>query len=262
MTGIDKAADFLYSNRINQQVVDNIPESIYPVTEDQAYQVQTLLVEKLTKHYHSEGCGYKIACTNSLPMELLGVKEPFSGRMLSHSTHQNGITLKAGNFVRRVVELEFAFVMGQDVPPSEMPYTALTILPFISGFIPGIEIVDHRFTDYTGVGGNALIADNAIHGASILANPVTDWKSVKLSQHPVNLMVNGKSFSRGSGQNVLGDPMNVVAWLANHLLSRELTLNAGDLVTTGTACDIYEAVAGDSIRADFGQLGSVSMSFE
>ncbi len=261
MADVDEAADFLHQNRTHQRVVDNIPRPIYPATEEQAYQVQARLVSMLTNQFSSQVCGYKLACTNSMAMELLGVSGPFSGRIFSHSTHQSGTALKANHFVRRVVELEFAFVLGENVPSSKVPYTAQTIQPFVSGFIPGIEIVDHRFTDFTRAGGNALIADNAIHGASVLADPVTDWKSVDLSRHPVNLIVNGKSFSRGTGQNVLGNPMSVVAWLANHLQTRGRHLNAGELITTGTACDIYEAVAGDKICADFNKLGSVSMSF-
>ena len=38
-------------------------------------------------------------------------------------------------------------------------------------------------------------------------------------------------------------------------------LKSGDIITTGTACDIYNAEAGDEIVADYGSLGSVALSF-
>ena len=100
------------------------------------------------------------------------------------------------------------------------PYDAESIRPFIGELVPGVEIVDHRYKDFTKVGGNALIADNAIHGACILGEAVENWQDVDLGRHAVELIINRKSWSKGSGENVLGSPLNVMAWLANHLQSR------------------------------------------
>lgn len=261
MTNIDQAAEFLFANRKDQRIVETIPDNIYPNSHTGAYLVQEKLITLLTKNFDTTTCGYKLACTNPPVMKLLGVDEPFLGRMLNHSTHANGIVLPANSFVKRIVELEFVFVMDQDVPNSVTPYTADTIKPFIEKFLPGIEIVDHRYTDFTQVGGNALIADNAIHGASIIGESDGNWQSIDFSTHEIELSVNGSTWSKGSGGNVLGSPLNVMAWLANHLQSRGTGLKAGEFITTGTACDIYNAQPGDRVTADFGELGSVSMSF-
>ena len=83
-----------------------------------------------------------------------------------------------------------------------------------------------------------------------------------LSQHPTRLFVNDTLFTEGSGGNVLGDPVNAVAWIPNHLQSQGVMLTAGKFITTGTVCTIYPANSGDQIKADFGELGSVSLSFE
>ena len=103
--------------------------------------------------------------------------------------------------------------------------------------------------------------NNAIHAASILGDPQEHWRTIDFPNHPVQLLVNHKIVSEGNGANVLGNPLNVMAWLANHLQSRGLSLKSGDIVTTGTACDVYNAEAGDNITADFGELGAVSLSF-
>jgi len=261
MININQSAQFLFSNRQTHSVVDNIPEALYPESMDEAYLVQARLVSLLLNQNNSTSCGYKLACTNSRVMKLLGVNGPLSGRMLSHSTHKNGATLNTDDFFRRIVELEFAFIMEKDVPTSHKPYTASTIIPYIGNFIPGLEIVDHHYTDFTKVGANALVADNAIHGASILGNGVPNWQFIDLSGHQVQLIVNNSLFSQGTGKNVLDSPLNVMAWLANHLQSRGISLKSGDLVSTGTACEIYQAEKGDKVSADFGELGSVSASF-
>lgn len=261
MIDISKTADFLFQNRDQHRVVGNIPEEMYPHSSDQAYQVQARLVTLMQEHNNSMTCGYKLACTNPRVIELLGVDGPLSGRLLSHSTHCGEVELQTADFCRRIVELEFGFVMGNDVPFSENPYNAASIVPYIESIMPAIEIVDHHFTDFTRVGGNALAADNAIHGASVLGSKVSAWQSLDLAQHSALLSVNGKPFSRAKGKNVLGDPLNAMAWLANHLQSRGETLKSGEIISTGTACEIYNANKGDQIQADFGILGSVSTRF-
>ena len=261
MININKCAHFLHNNRIDHRVVENIPEDLYPQTVDEAYMVQERLVSLMKEKHGSDTVGYKLACTNQRVITLLGVDGPLSGRMLSHSTHDNDVELRSESFYRRIVELEFAFVMAHDVAVSDKPYDAASIVPFIDSFLPAIEIVDHHFVDFTRVGGNALAADNAIHGASVLGTPVSSWDSAQLAQHPVVLCVNGAPFSHGSGKNVLGSPLNAMAWLANHLQSQGKSLKSGDLITTGTACEIYNAKKNDHITADFGKLGSVSARF-
>ena len=263
MTTKQKAANYLLQHRSNKQLLDNIPDDFYPESEADAYATQDLVVQNLTAQNNSETCGYKLACTNKSIMKLLNVSGPLSGRLMSHSTYSDEVTLRAADFIRRVVELEFVFVMSDDAPKTDTSYCAETIKPLIESFIPGVEIVDYRYEDFTKVGGNALIADNAIHGASILGKPDTNlWKEQDLTQHPVTLYVNEKINAQGSGKNVLGSPLNVMAWLANHLTNRGQTLKSGDIVTTGTACNVYYANSGDRITADYGILGNVSMSFE
>ncbi|MGI9316357.1 MAG: 2-keto-4-pentenoate hydratase, partial [bacterium] len=258
---INKTAEFLLRNRLEHRIVDNIPNPIAPQSMQQAYLIQARLVSLMLDRYGSSTCGYKLACTNARVIKLLSVDGPLSGRMLSHSTHGSGAELNTDDFCRRIVELEFAFALGKDVPTGEVPYTANTITPYIVSFLPALEIVDHHYTDFTQVGGKALAADNAIHGASIIGSPVPDWQHVDLAKHSVDLLVNGRSFSKGNGQNVLDSPLNAMAWLANHLQSRGDSLKSGDLVTTGTACEIYNAKKGDQVLGDFGILGSVAARF-
>jgi len=58
---------------------------------------------------------------------------------------------------------------------------------------------------------------------------------------------------------VLGNPLNSLAWIANHLGSRGLALRAGDLVMSGSVSRLLPARAGDTVRATFTRLGSVGV---
>jgi 2-keto-4-pentenoate hydratase len=65
----------------------------------------------------------------------------------------------------------------------------------------------------------------------------------------------------GIGSNVLGDPRVALLWLVNEVTSLGLTLNAGQIVTTGTCAEPLEVEAEDEIIMDFGELGTVEMTF-
>lgn len=250
------AADELLAMRREKRVVAKLPPEFLPGSQDDAYRIQDTLVAKLLKANGSRAIGYKAAATNDVAQKQLNVTAPFSGRLLSHSTHRSGVTLSAANFTQRIIEPEFGFLIGTDVPASKEPYTRETIAPFVVAVIPAIEVVDHRYTDWTVVGAPSLIADNAIHGAWIEGEPVTDWRAIDLAAHATKLIVNGEVIRNGSGAAVLGHPLNVVAWLAN-----VRPLRTGDKITTGTTTAVHFATAGERIIADFGSFGAVSVSF-
>ena len=75
--------------------------------------------------------------------------------------------------------------------------------------------------------------------------------------------VNGEVVSEGAGSNVLGDPWNVMVWLANHLeRPGASTLEAGHVVTTGSAADVIQCQPGDTVTAEFGPIGRAEVHFE
>jgi 2-keto-4-pentenoate hydratase len=57
----------------------------------------------------------------------------------------------------------------------------------------------------------------------------------------------------------MGNPLNALAWLANHLGTRGLALNSGDVVMSGAISKMLRPKVGDTIRASFSRLGSVGI---
>ncbi len=259
MDKITKAADFLADLRKNPRSADTIPTEFRPESLEQAYEIQNALAKRLLSHFNGKQIGYKIACTNKLAQELLNVEAPFFGRLLSPSTYPCPVRLKASLFTHRLIEPEFAFELATDVPASSIPYTQNSIAAFVGSLLPAIELVDWRYTDWTTVGVESLVADNAVHGAWIRGKRHQNWRKFDLGVHDVQLRVNGNVTEKGSGAAVLGHPLNALAWLANELPRHHLSLKAGDLVTTGVATNVYFAETGDTIQADFGALGTVDL---
>jgi len=233
---------------------------VRPTTQEEAYRCQDLLVQQLTDYYGGAVIGYKIACTNVTAQRQLNVDGPFHGRMTSAFCFDSPARLDASQFFMRVVEAEFAFRMAQDLPPVSIPRSNEEVAAAVEGVLPGIEIVDSRFDDWTTIGALSLIADNACHAAWVKGSLMKDWRGIDLAAQPVRLTVNGNFLREGSGRAVLGHPLNALAWLANQLSSQGRGLKAGQYVTTGVTMEVYMGQRGDQIAADFGPLGVVSLA--
>ena len=262
MSDAQQTAEFLHRLYLSQEKCEAIPVAFRPKSKQAAYDGQHLLVEKLLSANEGGVIGYKCACTSEHAQMMLKVDGPFYGQMLDWTTWESGVTLSADVFNHRVMEPEFGFRIDKDVPMLDGGFSAETILPYIGDCMPALEIVDHRFEDFTTVGGDSLIAHNAVHGGVVFGAPVSDWRHFDLSAHGVTMRVNGEVNAVGSGLRVLGNPLNVIAWLFNELQSQGRTLHAGDRLITGVATNTYRAQKGDLVSAEFGELGSVTVTFE
>jgi 2-keto-4-pentenoate hydratase len=258
---VTSASELLAQARINHKRLPALPEAIRPKTPSEAYAVQDGLIEQLIAHYGGSVIGYKIACTNVTAQRQLNVDAPFAGRLLSAFRFESPARVDASKFFMRVVEAEFAFEMARDLPPTTAPRSREEIAAAVKGVIPGIEIVDSRFDDWTTIGAPSLVADNACNAAWVKGSVLTNWQSIDLAAQAVRVTVNEKLLREGRGGNVLGHPLNALEWLANSLSARGLGLKAGQYVTTGVTTEVYMAERGDRITADFGPVGSVDLVF-
>lgn len=258
---IDPAATYLATMRFEMRKVDALPEAIRPTNLATAYQTQVGMVGQLLAKHGGQPIGYKVACTSALAREALRVPHPLFGQLLSFSTFSSPATLPASDFTVRTIEPEFGFQMAQDVPGSHQPYTAESVAAFVGDAFPSIEIVNHRFNDWSLAGAPSIAADNAIHGAWVYGKPFAGWRVLDLAAHEAVLTVNGQVERRGTGAAVLDHPLNVIAWLANELPKYGKRLKRGDFITTGVVCDVYPAQQGDQMTADFGVMGQVELAF-
>jgi 2-keto-4-pentenoate hydratase len=249
----------LVAMRRTGRVIPDLPEHLQPPDLAGAYAVQDLVVAAVLPE-GARPVGYKCACTSVIAQEALAIEHPLFGRLLSHTVDATGATLDSDRFTHRVIEPEIAFRVGADVPARSGGHDRQSIIDYIDVAIPSIEIVDYRYAHWS-VGALPVAADNAIHGWWIHGDEVADWHHLDLASMAVSASRNGSEVTTGTGANVLGHPLTVMAWLADELQRHGRHLQAGDLVTTGVTTDVFEAEPGDHIEADFAGLGSVQVSF-
>lgn len=253
---VREAADLLWRHWSRGTRLAALPEAVRPATRSEGYAVQAHLEARSAR----PPIGWKIAATSKEGQAHIGVDGPLAGRLLAERVVADGGSFELGASLMRVAEPEFAFTMAQDLEPRFEPYTVEEVLAAVATLHPAIELPDSRFEDFVSVGGAQLIADNACahHFVPGPAAP-QGWRDLDLARHPVTARCTGRPDRRGLGANVLGDPRLALAWLVNELSAQGITLGAGQMVTTGTCMAPLPIEPGQTVEADYGALGRVSV---
>ncbi|MBR46912.1 MAG: hydratase [Rhodospirillaceae bacterium] len=253
-----EAAALIWRNWSSHSRIETLPESCRPSSVREGYAVQAAL-EKLSGW---QPVGWKIAATSIAGQQHIGVDGPLAGRLLDGKLHRAGDELPAAHLHMAVIEAEFVFRLGENLPARGRDYTAEDVVAATAALHLGLEVPDSRFKDFTIVGAPQLIADNACTEFFVLGDAVPEsWRDLDLAAHTASLAINGEKVADGIGANVLGDPRIALAWLANDRIAQGGALRAGEIVTTGT-CIVPAAIApGDDVLADFGILGTIGVRF-
>ena len=253
------AAELIWQLWNTGEVIDDLPLDLKPRTRAQGYAVQAQF-EGMSKR---PLFGWKIAATSKAGQEHIGVSGPIAGRILAERAFKDGDELVFGANRMRVAEPEFAFRFGKTLRPRRIEYTMEDVLDAVVTLHPSIEVPDSRFDNFAAVGEAQLIADNACAHEFVLG-PATDtnWRTIDLSQHKASAEVVGGEVHDGIGSNVLGDPREALHWLVKEVMSFGYTIEAGQVVTTGTCAEPLDIEPGNEVIADFGELGQVSISFD
>ncbi len=253
---IDQAAALLKDARIANSVIECIPAGIRPSSLAEAYAVQDRFIELLGR----EIGGWFCACTNTVIQTLLKLDEPYYARLFKDRIFAEPVELNSSNYPPIVLECEFGFRLGRDLPRRAEPYSRAEVEAAVLEVHPTIEVVAGYLRDWPNQDVWSVIADNGTDGALVYGAGVSQWRDLDLVNMEVVLDVNGKTERTGSGANVLGDPLGAFVWLANARSRDGDGLKAGQIHNTGTATDIYWVEPGDEAVARFDGLGAVRLT--
>jgi 2-oxo-3-hexenedioate decarboxylase/2-keto-4-pentenoate hydratase len=231
-----------------------------PQTEAEGYQIQEALRGLLAADFGSP-VGYKIGCTSAVMQQYLDIAHPCGGSVFAKGVHQSGVSLRHNDFVRVGVECEIAVRLARDLAPTQGPFTAEAVAQAIDAYLPAIEIVDDRYSDWQTMGAPTLVADDFFAAGCVLGKPVARSAAPDLLDVIGRAVINGVEISRGTGADVLGHPHHALAWLANHLAADGKGLRAGEIVLTGSLVKTLWLNAGDRVTMDLSGLGSVGATF-
>ncbi len=257
------AADWLFRAHAARERFAPLPAEVAPRSVGDAYLIQSEFVA-LRAESLGQVTGYKIALTTPAMRAMVGLNDSIAGDMLDKTIRRGDSRVRAADYVRLLVEFEIAVELAEDLPAVGAPYDRARVAQAVGAVMPALELADDRNADYALLKDNALtlIADNAWNEGAVLGKPVRDWKGIDLAALQGTATINGKNVGEGRGSDVMGHPLDALAWIANHLASRKLGLWRGDVVITGSLVTSKFPKAGDLVRFEAGPLGAVELRVE
>ena len=235
---------------------------IPPFTDDDpslgmadGYAIQRELIELLL----ADGdriVGHKVGLTSKPMQKMVGVDSPDYGPVLASTIYRDGDTIPAGRFIAPKIEAEIVFVIGERLEGPGVTVTQAHAA--IAGAVAAMEIVDSRIADWR-IKLADTVADLASNGAMATSSRIVPITDIDTRLIGMTLTRNGELIDTGAGAAALGDPVAVVAWLANVLGGDGVALDPGHLIMTGALHAAVPMTPGDVFRAEFDRLGPITV---
>jgi len=230
---------------------------------DDAYAVQSAWVKKKIAAGRKP-IGWKIGLTSKAMQYALNIDIPDSGVLLDDMMFEDGATVPADRFIQPRIEAEIAFVMKAPLRgPDISIFDVLNATDYVT---PALEILDTRILRVDPQTKKPRTIVDTISDNAANAGIVTGGRAVRPGEIDMRWMGaivsrNAEVEETGLGAGVLNQPARGVAWLANRLAQYGDGIEAGQIVLAGSFIRPIEARHGDTINADFGPYGSVSLYF-
>jgi 2-oxo-hept-3-ene-1,7-dioate hydratase len=226
------------------------------ITLEDAYAIQAL-VNQMKVREGSKVIGNKIGLTSKAMQQSSQIDEPDFGVLHDYMLIEDGAKVSFERFIVPRVEPELVFVLGK---PLKGPGVGLLdVLRATEYVIPAMEIIDARVQNPRKI--FDTVADNGAAAGLVLGGRPVGPMEVDLRWVSALLYRNADIEESGVAAGVLGHPAVAIAWLANKVAPFGATLEPGRVMLSGSFTRPVWAKKGDTLRADFGLLGSLSVQF-
>lgn len=254
---IGELAETLTQAERTRQPIPPLSATHPGLTPGDAYAIQQEVVQRRLDS-GERIVGWKIGLTSKAMQGQLGVDQPDYAPILSGWFLPEGVAIPIDELIQPRVEAEIAFELARSLRGPGV--TASDVMAATAGVRPAIEVIDSRIFEWR-IKLPDTIADMASSARVVVGGLPSSTDGLGLAGIGVSFERNGVRVATGRGSAVLGDPAAAVAWAANTLGPLGVTLEAGHIVMPGALLASVEAVRGDTFRAVFDQLGSVSVRF-
>lgn len=239
-----------------RQITD-LPSHLVPATNDAGYAVNRLVARGLGW----APLGWKIAGTTPDVREKLRLDGPIYGRTYRPFAAPSPARLVTAELLDPLIECEVFVTLARDLPPRDTPWTMAEVMAAIGTVQAGIEVAECRFPNAALPPLPAILADGAASGRYVFGDPIPDWQT-GLAAISVTLETDGVVRRRGSGAEVMGDPLRPLLWLAEELRRWGEGLAAGETVSTGSTTGMVPVRNTRHVRAVFGDRAEVVIDFD
>ena len=257
---VNEYATELHGALRRAEVVAPLTERAPDISVEDAYRISSRLLT-LRRQEGERVVGKKIGVTSAAVQRMLGVDQPDFGYLTdAMEVPTGGVAPLRGRMIQPRAEAEIAFVLKRDIEGPGV--TAAQVIQATDFVMPCLEIVDSRIRDWQ-IKIQDTVADNASCGCFVLGQKAVSPRDVDLATCGVVMRLNGAVVSTGAGAAALGSsPVACIVWLANRLGTLGTALRAGEVVLSGSLVPLQPVRCGDSVAAEVGGIGRVSVRFD
>jgi len=239
-----------------RRAIDILPPELMPADLDEAYAIRRAFEEFEEAGGRGAVAGFKIGLTTPIMQQLCGVDEPCYGAIFATEMHHGRAELAVRNYCRFGIETEIAVRLGEDLPRGS---DVARVAGAVESCMAAIELLEDLRHDYKRLSAAAMVAGNVWNAGIVVASPVTDWRRLDLATVTARLTINGREIGTGKGGDVMGNPLNALAWLADKRAAQGAPLKRGTIVMTGSMVPIQFPTAGDRAVVTVEGLGRAEL---
>eukprot|EP00035_Acanthoeca_spectabilis_P026228 m.461815 g.461815 ORF g.461815 m.461815 type:complete len:268 (+) comp22416_c0_seq1:1743-2546(+) len=248
---VDASADRLMRAWALSEWVTSADEMPSPKSGAEVYQLH----EALTRHALATSALGGLAGYKQGGIGVIEGEPCVYGILFKSGLVQSGSSLSQSKHNLFGVEPEIGFMMGSTLEPMATTRSEAEVFAAVEAIVPVIEVCGrrHKIESVTPLQslGDASCAACVVLGQFIPVDKDGPTPA-DLCGWMAKLHVNCAAVSSGGATaNPLGSPVASLAWCANHLNARGISLRAGDIVIGGAMCKSRDFSAGDEIAADF-----------
>lgn len=247
----------LYQALRDRRTLPPLIEQDPSLTIDDAYAISLNFLSHRLKD-GEKVVGKKIGATSKAVQDMLGVHQPDFGFLTDWMQVDGSIDIDAKALISPRAEAEIAFILKDSL--SGPGVTAEQVIAATEAIAPCFEIVDSRIADWK-ISIVDTVADNASSGVFVIGEARADPRGLDLASLHVTVTKNGEPLSEGYGHAVQGNPALAVAWLANTLGVFGVTLDAGDVILSGSLVPLAPAQKGDMFAMTLNGIGGCVARF-
>ncbi len=211
---------------------------------DEGYRVQLGLVARRIAAGERQ-IGWKVGLTSKAIQQQVGFHEPVFACIFDETP--SGHVFTPASLIEPGFESELCMRLARDLPPGSDLSAARDAVGQVH---PALEIIETRGpVQQMGL----LLADNGQQKTCVLGTPV----SLPAEPEAVicSVQINGALVATGTGNAVLGNPLNSLVWLATKLSEYGRSLKTGEIVMTGSFVRQFPISPGDQVRVEFSGVG-------
>lgn len=251
-----QAVDMLRGAHRTKQPCVQLSTSFPDIEIEDSYAISSAMAEGWVKE-GAKIVGHKVGLTSKAMQASSQIDEPDYGFILDDMLFHDGAKLPHENYCVPRVEPELTFILKE---PLKGPNVGLIdVMRATEYVVPSIEVIDARVQNPRKI--FDTVADNGAAAALILGGRPVRPDDIDLRTIGAAFYRNSEIEETGLACGVLGHPAMAIAWLANKLAPFDVTLEPGHMMLSGAFTRPVWADKGDTLHADFGELGSVAIQF-